>query len=181
MLLATYALLTLSAEQKKERTFIETILQYLRANQEKPQEIDPECLKSQLDELTQFAETRHKRKIEGCLMPALRKATRDADSVLADLQSLNRAGSNMLRSVRKRLRRAFGQGAAHMKLLCRSMERYCQNLLDRLTKEEEELMPLAQRVISSDDWFTIGTMFLTHDANYDELKRLAQPRYTLLA
>ncbi len=179
MLLATYALLALSVEQKKERTFIETILRYLRANAHKPQEIDPDCLKSQLDELTLFAEARHKRKIEGCLMPALRKATHDADPVLAELQSLNRAGSNMLRSVRRRLRRAFGHGATHMKLLCRSMERYCQNLLDRLTKEEQELMPLAQRVISSDEWFTIGTMFLSHDANYNEVKRLAQPHHAL--
>lgn len=179
MLLATYAFVTLSVEQKKERSFIETILRYLRANAQQPQEIDPGCLKSQLDELTLFAESRHKRKIEGCLMPALRKATRDADPVLADLQSLNRAGSNMLRSVRRRLRRAFGHGAAHMRMLCRSMERYCQNLLDRLTKEEQELMPLAQRVISSDQWFAIGTMFLSHDANHDEVKRLAHPHHAM--
>ncbi len=171
MLLATYALLTLSVEQKKERKFIETIQQYLRDYAQTPQEIDPECLKLQLDELTAFAETRHKRKIDKCLAPALRKATRDADPVLDDLQSLSRVGSNILRCVRKRLRLALGNGSAQIKLLCRVMERYCQNLLERLTKEEQELMPLAQRVISSDEWFTIGTMFLSHDAKYAEIRR----------
>ncbi|MFD2273460.1 hypothetical protein ACFS07_26860 [Undibacterium arcticum] len=45
-----------------------------------------------------------------------------------------------------------------------SIELYCNNLLQRLTKEEDELLPLAQRVISSDEWFAIGAQFLSLDA-----------------
>lgn len=174
MLIATYAMLTLSVEQKKERSFISRILHYLRTNAAKPQEIDPGCLKSQLDELTRFAESRHKRKVEGCLIPAVRQATTEGDPLLADLESLSRLGSTMLRSVRRRLRLAFVRGDAHIKLLCHTMERYCQNLLERLAKEEQELMPLAQRVISSEQWFSIGRAFLSHDAGEDERKRPAQ-------
>ena len=164
MLIATYALLTLSIEQKKERGFILRIQQYLQRYSGAPQQIDPACIESQLDELTQFAERRHQGKVEGYLMPAVRRATAEAGRLLADLETLSRAGSAMLRSVRKCLRRAQRHGVAKIELLCRTMDLYCQNLLERLAKEEQELLPLAQRVMSSEDWFAIGTKFLSHDA-----------------
>lgn len=171
MLIATYALLTLSAEQKKERNFISRILQYLQINAAKPQDIDPAHIESQLNELARFAEARHQHKVEACLMPAVGKATREAGRLLADLESLSRVGSAILRLVRKCLRRAFRPGSAQIRLLGRTMNLYCQNLLQRLAKEEQELLPLAQRVMSSEDWFAIGTMFLSHDARQEERKR----------
>lgn len=163
MLIAIYALSTLSIEQKKERSFILRIQQYLKTHAGMPHAIDPVCIESQLDELARFAESRHQRKVEACLMPAVRKATREAGPLLADLASLSRTGSAMLRSVRKCLRRAFRHGGVQIRLLSRSIDLYCQNLLERLAKEEQELLPLAQRVISSEEWFAIGSMFLSHD------------------
>src|SRR4051794_12138018 len=100
MLTATYALLTLSVEQKKERSFISRIQHYLRMNAAKPEDIDPACLQSQLDELTSFAESRHQHKVDACLIPAVRKATDEAAPLLADLETLSRSGSKMLRTVR---------------------------------------------------------------------------------
>ncbi|MET3132017.1 hemerythrin-like domain-containing protein [Oxalobacteraceae bacterium GrIS 1.11] len=179
MLIATYAVLTLSVEQKKERAFITRILQYLRSYARKPQEIDPLRLQTQLNELARFAEARHQHKVEDCLMPAVREATDEADLLLADLENLNRVGGNMLRSTRRRLQLAFGKGTAQIKMLCSTLERYCRNLLERLTKEEQELLPLAQRVISSEQWFAIGATFLSHDAGHDERKRSAKRRVLL--
>jgi hemerythrin-like domain-containing protein len=168
MLTATYVLLTLSIEQKKERHFISRLLQYVQSGARKPQDIDPVYIESQLNELTRFAELRHQRKVEACLMPAVRNATRDAGPLLADLETLSRLGSAMLQAVRKLLRRAMRRGAVHGKFLCRTIDLYCHNLLTRLEKEEQELLPLAQRVISSEEWFEIGSMFLTQDAKYDQ-------------
>jgi hemerythrin-like domain-containing protein len=163
MLTATYVLLTLSIEQKKERHFISRLLQYVQAKARKPQEIDPAFIESQLEELTRFAEARHQHKLEACLMPAVRNAGCDCGTVLTDLESLTRLGSAMLATVRKCLRRAMRRGATRGKLLCRTVDLYCQNLLKRLDKEEQELLPLAQKVISSEEWFEIGSMFLAED------------------
>lgn len=163
MLTATYVLLTLSIEQKKERHFISRLLQHVQSIARRPQEIDPVFIESQLNELTSFAEARHQRKVEACLMPAVRNASRDAGPLLADLESLSRLGGTMLRSVRKCLRRAMRRSATQGKFLCRTVDMYCNNLLKRLDKEEQELLPLAQRVISSDEWFEIGSQFLAHD------------------
>lgn len=163
MLTATYVLLTLSIEQKKERHFISRLLQQVRTMSRKPQEVDPVYLQSQLDELARFAEARHQRKVEACLMPAVRNATGEAGPLLADLESLSRLGRAMLAAVRKCLRRAMRRSAVHSTFLCRTIDMYCQNLLQRLDKEERELLPLAQRVIRSEEWFEIGSMFLTQD------------------
>lgn len=174
MLVATYALLAISAEQKKERGYISCIQKYLQEHVEKPQAIDPVWIASQLDELTQFAESRHQRKVEGFLIPAVRKASFDTGPLLADLESLSRVGADLLRAVRQCLRYASSHDAVQNKLLHCAIDRYFQNLLERLVKEEQELLPLAQRVISSDGWFAIGTMFLAHDAKLDEQNRNAQ-------
>ena len=174
MLTITYALAAMSVEQKQERGIILRIQQYLHLNAVKPQGIDPACLKLQLDELTRLAEVRHRQKIAGCLMPAVLRATHDAGPLLADLECLSRSGGEMLRSVRKCLRRAIKHGALQVKQLCGEVERYLQNLLQRLTKEEDELLPLARRVISREGWFEIGAAFLAHDAGQDERSRLVQ-------
>lgn len=179
MLVATYALLTLSIEQKKERNFILRLQHYLHTVSRKPHEMDHAYIASQLDELTHFAETRHQLKVEGCLMPAVRNATADAELLLADLESLSRLGGGMLRAARRCLRRTFRRRSTQIKFLCRTIDLYCQNLLKRLAKEEDELLPLAQRVISSEEWFVIGTMFLSHDAGDANSISLRAPHGTV--
>lgn len=163
MLTATYALLTLSMEQKKERGFIARIQQYLQAHAARPGAANAAFLTASLEELTRFAEARHQRKLEACLMPALRQATHDAGPLLADLESLSKLGGKMRRALGKCLQRAFRHDVAQVKLLYRTLDLYCQNLLARLAKEEHELLPLARRVISSEGWFAIGSSFLAHD------------------
>ena len=76
MLTATYVILSLSVEQKKERQFISRLLQTVQSVRRRPQEIDPATIESQLKQLTSFAEARHQRKVEACLMPAVCAAAR---------------------------------------------------------------------------------------------------------
>ncbi len=85
MLTATYVLLTLSIEQKKERHFISRLLQYVQSIARRPQEIDPVFIESQLKQLTSFAEARHQRKVEACLMPAVRAAEPNCTPLMNDL------------------------------------------------------------------------------------------------
>jgi hemerythrin-like domain-containing protein len=163
MLTATYVLLTLSIEQKKERHFISRLLQYVQSIARRPQEIDPVFIESQLKQLTSFAEARHQRKVEACLMPAVRAAEPACAPLLNDLENLSQHGSAMLNAVYRCLRRAMRRSASQGKFLCKTVDLYCQNLLKRLDKEEQELLPLAQKVISSEEWFEIGSKFLAQD------------------
>lgn len=165
MLTATYALLTLSVEQKKERNVISRLLQYVQTVAHKPHAVDADYLATQVDELIRIAEARHQRKVEGVLMPALRRASAEAAPLLADMQSLSTLGGAMLCSVRKRLRRVTPRGTHQLRNLCRAVDQYCHNLLARLEMEERHLLPMAQRLVSSEAWFNIGAMFMAHDGD----------------
>ena len=174
MLTATYALLTLSAEQEKTISICSTLQQYFQSASANPQGIDPDSLEPVLNQLAQFDESCHRRKVELYVIPALRRATRDGDSLLAELESLSSLGVSILSAIRERFAQAFAQGIVQIKELCSSMERYCLSLLQRLAKEKAELMPLAQRVITSEEWFAIGAKFLSLDAENYECKKFAQ-------
>lgn len=181
MLTATYVILSLSAEQKKERQFISRLLQYVQSIRRRPQEMDPAYIASQLEQLSSFAEARHQRKLEACLMPAIRAAGRAADrncdALINDLESLSRHGSATLDAVHRCLRRAMRRSATQCKFLCRTIDLYCHNLLKRLDREEQELLPLAQKVISSAEWFEIGRELLAQEDNGAANQPSLRPRH----
>lgn len=167
MLTATYAILTLSVEQKKTVSLFSTLQQYFQSGSANLQGIDPDSLEPVLHQLAQFDASCHRRKIDVYIIPAIQRITKDADSLLAELETLSSRGANILRAVREHLQQAIEQGFVQIKELCCAMECYCHSLLQRLAKEEAELFPLAQRIITSEEWFSIGANFLSLDAeNY---------------
>lgn len=161
MLTTTYALISLSVEQKRAHNLLSTVQQLFQNSSADRQRTDPVILESVISQLAKLDASCHRRKVEVYVIPAIQKATKEGDSLLAELESLSAAGLRILESVREWVRQAFAQGVTEVKELYSSVELYCNNLLRRLAKEEEELLPLAQRVISSDEWFAIGAQFLS--------------------
>ena len=49
-----------------------------------------------------------------------------------------------------------------------ALEECCELLLERLEREERELLPLARTLISGDHWFTIANQMLAHDTVQNE-------------
>lgn len=163
MLLATYAIATLTIEQKCERTAIrrlqESMDQALATN-----ECDLSALAIQSERLIVLAESLHWRRLEHCLIPALRQASNDALLFLQALENLGRAGVEMLPLLRTALLPAPDPSQQHIARACGTVNSYCQNLLARLAFEEQQLLPMAQRLLATDAWFRVGTAFLMQDA-----------------
>jgi hypothetical protein len=163
MLLATYALLTLTIEQKCERTSVQGLQDFL-AQPMTSNEFDCAALIIRFEKLIVFAESRHQFRLENSLFPALREASNEAALALRTLENLGRAGLEMLPRIRAALRPSAELGQQHIARGCRTVQAYCQNLLERLACEEDLLLPLAQRILPSDAWFKVGTEFLLQDA-----------------
>ncbi|WP_211463258.1 hemerythrin domain-containing protein [Collimonas silvisoli] len=161
MLTTTYALISLSVEQKRAHKLLSTVQQLFQNSSADRQRTNPAILESVVSQLARLDASCHRRKVEIYVIPAIQKATKEADSLLAELESLSATGLRILESVRKWVRQAFDQGVTEVKELYSSIELYCNNLLQRLVKEEQELLPLAERVISSEEWFAIGAQFLS--------------------
>ena len=164
MLTVTYALVTLSVEQRKACSNLAALQQQIRNSAAKRESIDRSSFESILYQLVQFDESCRWRNLELYVIPALRSATSEADDLMAELESFSSSGENILRETRANLWRVFNQGVDGVNELCAAMESYCHHLLQRLAKEERELLPLAQRVISSEDWFDLAAQFISHDA-----------------
>ena len=93
MLTATYALISLSVEQKKAHNLLSTVQQLFQNSSADRQRIDPAILESVVSQFTKLDESCHRRKVEVYVIPAIQKATKEADPLLAELESLSAGGA----------------------------------------------------------------------------------------
>jgi len=178
VLTTTYAFLSLSIEQQKLRNLLSETQQLFQVNSANRQHLDASALTTAVDQFTRLDLSCHKRKIEMYVIPAVQKATREADTLLGELESSNMLRRRIHDSVMDWAKPALAPRLMAMGMgeLYSSIDLYCDNLHDRLTKEEKELLPLAKRVISSDDWFSMGTRFLSLDTEHMPRRRAADSR-----
>jgi response regulator RpfG family c-di-GMP phosphodiesterase len=163
VLLATYVLATLEMEQKCERTAIRYLQDFV-AQASASREFDYAALTIQSERLILLAEFRHRRRLESALFPALRSASDEAARSLQTLENLGQTGIDMVSLLREALRPTADVGQRQIARACRRVNAYCQNLLQRLACEEEQVLPLAHRVLSIDVWLNVGTEFLVQDS-----------------
>jgi hemerythrin-like domain-containing protein len=174
MLTATYSLVALSVEQKNARRTLTAVQEYISNGARRSEPLDQRGLQSAIQQLVQLDQYCHERKVELYVIPAIRNTTHEADSLLDELESLSARGVDILHSLRATVGAAIEQGAAKLEEICHAMELYCENLLQRLMKEEE-LYQVARRVISMEGWFSIAADFLSYDAKH--VRHDAHPVY----
>lgn len=175
MLTTTYSLAALSIEQKNARSILAKLQQHIRSLWQDLQGLNQACMESTLIRLEQFEEYCHHRKVETYVIPALRKSTHKADGILAELECLSSSALSILRSMHEQLQRACGHGAQELSKLCSAMDAYCSNLLTRLTREEEELFPIARGVLPTEEWFRIAADLLSEDTGRRRIGALPAP------
>ncbi len=171
MLTATYSLVAITAEQDNARSILRRLQHYIQTTWNGLQSIDFAAIETSFNRLMQFDEYCHSRKIEMYLIPALRSASREAELLIAELDVLSTKASNALRSIGDQLAAAFDRSNIKVNEVYHSMELYCHHMLARLDREEGELLPLAKRVFSIEDWFSVAAQFLSDEAGATGRKR----------
>lgn len=163
MLTTTYTLATISAEQKSARTILSRLRDYIDDYLMRLKKPDLAKLEAALDKLSQFDRYCHARKFEKYLIPSVRGTAREIDALVAELESMSARAVETLRTAREKLRQIADQGIDKVRELFRAMDAYCDSLLTRLEKEEQELVPLLDRLLPGDEWFAIGAKFLSSE------------------
>lgn len=163
MLTATYSIVTLKLEHKKARWNFSSLQHYISNSIKILKSNSRIDFESMLNRLSQFEQYCHQRKMEIFVIPALRKFTHEADSLLDELESLRSVSLNILCALREKLQEALRRGVLKTEEVCASLEQCCSNLYKKLIKEEE-LVQMAERVIPQEEWFGIAASFLSHDA-----------------
>jgi len=164
MLTATYSQVAIINEQNSMRRALHSLQQYIQnAWDGMLHHVDVDRIEHAFNTLTEIDGYCRNRKVEQHLIPAIRRPTNEADDLLAELDAISTVGVNLLHSIGDQLRHAIDAGEARLQDVCKSLEQYCGKLLKRLAKEENELFPIAHRVLSVDEWFGIAEKFLSAD------------------
>lgn len=171
MLTATYALVTLSLEQARMRSNLLAFQQYVHAHLRPQSAIGLKQLQYASDSLDRLYQACRQGKIETYLIPAIRRATQQADALLDELAGLNGAALAALQTLRDKMEQGWRQHDVALAQYDTETDAFCAALLRRLEKEESELFGIARSVICGKTWFAIANQFLLHDARLRDTRR----------
>ena len=129
-----------------------------------PQEFD--VLRAILFYIDEFPERLHHRKESEVLFPRMRKRSGEAAAVLDRLDADHARGERAIRDLEHDLI-AFEQMGVHRRQqFLDSVERFTRFYAEHMRIEETEVLPLAERVLTDEDWAEIDAAF---QANRDPL------------
>lgn len=116
-----------------------------------------------LDYVAEFPEALHHPKEDRYLFAAV--AARDARgrALVAELAAEHEQGAALIRALQAALVAYARDGTAAMAAFADAAEAYADFHAGHMRKEEERLLPLAQRCLGADDWARIDAAFRDND------------------
>ena len=122
-------------------------------------------LRAMLFYVDEFPEKLHHTKESRLLFPKLRERSAEAVAVLDRLDRDHAGGEHAIRELEHDLlgfemMGETSQGEARRERFEQSMAKYINFYLEHMRLEETEVLPLAERVLSAEDWLELDTAFL---------------------
>ena len=126
---------------------------------------DFQMLRAMLFYVDEFPEKLHHTKESQLLFPKLRQRSSEAAEVLDRLDRDHARGEHAIRELEHELLgfEMMGQtrqGGARRDRFELAMTKYIDFYLEHLRLEESEILPLAERVLSTDDWAELDSAFM---------------------
>jgi len=135
---------------------MEFLVQNIRARKKK---VDPRVFHAMLYYLDTFSERIHHPKEDRFLFKAMRERSAEADTHIADLEEEHARGEDALRRLAQCLIRYEEGGEREFPAFEREVENFVRNYRDHMRKEEDVVFPLAERLLSAQDWQAIDHAF----------------------
>jgi len=124
------------------------------------------ALRAMLFYVDEFPEKRHHLKESQLLFPKLRARTPLSRELLDHLDEDHARGERRIRDLEHSLLGFEMMGEARRQAFEQAAERYVDFYLGHMAMEEQHILPLAERVLTSDDWAELDAAF---GANRDPL------------
>ena len=132
----------------------------IRALDEKP---DLDLLFSIVYYIRVFPDRYHHPKEDEYLFKCLRQRTNEADVVLDELEREHAQFEHLLKSLEQALRDYDQRYPSGLDELEKQVQEYLEFQWEHMRKEEEQVLPIAQRVLRDEDWAAMNNAFLHHD------------------
>ena len=114
----------------------------------------------------EFPEKRHHLKESQLLFPMLRTRAPEAAAVLDRLDHDHAQGEKAIRDLEHALLAFEMLGETRREAFERAVERYADFYFEHMSLEEKQVMPLAEKLLTEQDWVELDAAF---DANRDPL------------
>lgn len=175
----THATLRIIREEHSALTaMLQSILLHLAQHRKGSTLPDFTALRAMLFYVDEFPQKRHHRKESDLLFPKLRARTPLARDLLDHLDGDHAAGERNIRELEHALLGFEMLGDARRETFEKAAARYVDFYLSHMSLEEQKVLPLAEKVLTKEDWAELDEAFL---ANQDPLTGgHPQPDYTAL-
>jgi len=121
--------------------------------------IDPRVFRAMLYYLDTFSERMHHPKEDRYLFSAMRRRGAQANALIAELEKEHAGGEQALRRLEQCLLRYEEGGDKEFPAFAQEAETFAQGYWDHMRKEEEQVFPLAEKLLSPGDWVAIDRAF----------------------
>ena len=145
---------------------LRSILLLLEQHRRQATPPDFAALRAMLFYVDEFPEQRHHRKESELLFPMLRARTPLARDMLDKLDTDHAQGEHMIRELEHALLGFEILGDSRRLAFEEAAQRYVDFYLAHMAMEEREILPLAERVLTEQDWLDLDQAF---EANRDPL------------
>lgn len=156
----------LYAEHRSIAAVLQAMRALLAARRDQGKRVDPAVFRAMLYYLDVFPEREHHPKEEQVLFAALRAKTHEADESLLILKREHEQGEQAIRALDQALVRYEAGGDREFESFAEHAERFVANYFEHMRREEHEVMPIAERVLTASDWAAVEAIFR---ANRDPL------------
>jgi hemerythrin-like domain-containing protein len=121
---------------------------------------DFEVMRAILFYITEFPERLHHHKETEILFPMITKRTSEMKDVIDKLNAQHAQGEVAVHSLMNNLIAWEMMGQARQAQFLESVERYVDFYLDHMSVEANEVIPLAKKVLSEEDWKVLDAAFI---------------------
>ena len=135
---------------------MEYLVRKIRAQSKK---IDPRVFHAMLYYLDTFSERAHHPKEDQFLFSALRSRGAGAQALITELEKEHAGGEDALRRLAQALNRYEQGGEKEFSGFEGAVERFVGSYREHMRKEEELLFPLAEKLLTKEDWAGIDRAF----------------------
>jgi len=156
------AIHTIQDEHRSLAAVLHGMLYLVHAIRDRGTRPDFNVLGAMIYYIDAFPERFHHPKEDEYLFHFLRIRCPDAIPVLDRLQGEHRAGAEKIRTLEQTLARYQQGGAKEFPSFLAAVESYAEFHWRHMKTEEEEVLPLAQKYLTADDWDAVDAAFLGH-------------------
>lgn len=109
--------------------------------------------------LENFANVVHHPKEDEYLFAPLLRRSDQAEALIAELEREHAAGDQALDGLKQSYARLEATGDAGLPAFARAVEEFARAYYEHMRKEEEQLFPLAERLLTREDWAALDRAF----------------------